>query len=83
MLSDEDRKSIWADFMSEAGARRNVIDGLLKQDLREAVDAIDAWIESSIPDFNSAIPQPARSNLTSRQKLEIFLAIIKHRWEVS
>jgi len=81
-LNDTIRKELWANFMSEASARREEITAT-KQDLRDAVDAVDDWVEANIALFNLAIPQPTRTALTVRQKVELLLYVIKKRWEVS
>jgi hypothetical protein len=39
-----------------------------KPDLRAAVDAADSWIDSNASAFNTALPQPARAQLTAQQK---------------
>lgn len=44
---------------------------LSKPDLAAAISAIDQWVESNASAFNSAIPQPARGVLTSKQKAEL------------
>ena len=82
-LSNETRKIVWAEFMSQISSRRGFFGGLSKEDLRAAVDAIDEWIEDNMASFNSAIGQPARDALTTKQKVELFFAIVKKRWEVS
>ena len=80
-LTDADRRAIWADFQSEASSAFEGI-AVSKPNLRAAVDAIDGWIGANVAGFNAAIPEPARSNLTARQKLRLFLYVVKRRWEV-
>lgn len=82
-LSNETRGIVWAEFMSQISSRREFFGGLSKEDLRAAVDAIDEWIEDNMASFNSAIGQLARDALTTKQKIELFFAIVKKRWEVS
>ena len=82
-LSDEDRKKIWTEFMSEASSRFEPIGNIYKTELRAAVDAIDAWIDSNAASFIQAIPEPAKTQLTTKQKIRIFFCVAKRRWEVS
>ena len=82
-LTEDDRKELWSKFMSDVSSRYEALGALSKQDLRAAVDAIDTWIDDNLASFNSAIPQPARSELTAKQKAEIFFAVARRRWEVS
>ncbi len=82
VLPDGDRQVLHKDIMSELSSRRESL-GLTKDELRAAVDAIDQWIDDNAVSFNSAIPLPARTALTARQKVELFMVIVKRRWEVS
>lgn len=63
-------------FFSQAASTVSIT----KVDLRAAVDAIDDWCDAAattVPptSFNAAIPQPARTALTSAQKA-ILLAFV-------
>lgn len=83
-LGDDDRRAIWGKFMSDASARRELIgSGITKQELRAVVDAIDQWIDDNAAAFNAVLPEPGRTQLTTKQKVEIFMAIVKRRWEVT
>lgn len=78
VLSDADRIAVWAEAMRQGEAL-----GLTKADLRAAVNAIDAWADTNAGAFNTAIPQPARTALTARQKALLLMMVIRRRWEVS
>jgi hypothetical protein len=82
VLSDADRQAIWAKYMARASGRRDDLP-LLKADLRAAVDAIDGWVDANATAYNTAIPQPARGALTTKQKAELLLDVVSRRWEVS
>jgi hypothetical protein len=70
VLSDADRQRIWRGVLRSAlfGAVPNN----LKTDLRAAVDATDAWIDSNASSYNVALPQPFRNNATAAQKTLLF-----------
>jgi hypothetical protein len=53
--------------------------GLTKPELRAAVDAADAWCNSNAAAFNSALPTPARTILTSAQKARLLAWVALHR----
>lgn len=82
VLSDTERAALHAEFMrtleniSGTGA-------MTKPDLRAAVNAIDQWCEDNTASFNSAIPQPARSLLSARQKSALLRYVTFRRWELS
>lgn len=78
VLSNAERAALWADVM-----RQGESFALTKADLRAAVDAVDAWADANASSFNSAIPQPARGALTTRQKALLLMFVIRRRWEVS
>lgn len=82
ILSDNDRAAIWADLMREASAAWEAL-GLSKAEFRAAVNATDQWIDDNSGSFNSALPLPARTALTAKQKVRLFLEVAKRRWEVA
>lgn len=82
MLTEQDRQQIYSQFSSETSSVWEPLP-LSKAELRTAVDAIDGWIEDNIISFNSAIPEPAKSALTAKQKTKLLFMVIKRGWEVS
>jgi len=56
---------------------------LTKDELRSAVDAIDGWVDTNSASFNQAIPLPARTALSARQKVELLTFVVRRRFEVS
>ena len=58
--------------------------GLTKAQLLAVVDALDDWWEASgAAAGNTAIPQPQRGILTSKQKARLFVMLLEARYEVS
>lgn len=55
--------------------------GITKPDLRAALDAVDDWLDANAASLNSAIPQPARANLTPSQKAHILAFVATHRFK--
>jgi hypothetical protein len=77
VLTDEDRRAIWAKWMQvnlEAC-------GIEKGDLRAAFNAADDWVDTNRVSFNSAIPEPARSSLTAAQKARILSLVVEARFK--
>lgn len=78
VLSDQDRATVWAEYMrAQEGAH-----ALTKADLRAAVDALDAWVDTNAAALNQAIPQPARAALTTKQKAKLFMYVVGQRYRV-
>lgn len=82
LLTNTQRREIWMEYQEEISRLLETIN-ISKSELKAAVDAIDQWIEDNSASFNQAIPLPARTELTARQKIRIFAAILKKRFEVS
>jgi hypothetical protein len=78
-LTDAQRKALWAEYMSELSDAREST-GVTKADLRAAVDALDAWLDSSAATINATIPQPARGALTVAQKARLLMYVIRQRY---
>jgi len=75
VMSDTDRARVWRGLMRYWSNKRDALGALTKADLRAAVDAADAWIDSASASYNSALPLPARTELTDGQK-SLLLAIV-------
>jgi hypothetical protein len=79
-LTDQDREDLWRVFMqSNTGA----FGSMSKHELRAAVDATDVWIDNNAAAYNTALPQPARTALSSKQKVQLFTFIAERRWRVA
>ncbi len=78
VLVEGDRFDVWANLMRLG----EPYSGMLKTDLRAAVDATDDWIEANQASFNSALPLLARTSLTTRQKALLFMAVAARKFEV-
>ena len=81
VLTNDQRRAVWALFMSVLSRRRASL-SLTKGDLRSVVDALDQWLEDNQASFNQAIPLPARTVLTAKQKVELFKHILDKKVEV-
>ena len=55
-----------------------VFAGITKPDLKAAVDATDDWIEANSTSFNTALPQPFRSNASAPQKTFLLCYVAYH-----
>ena len=83
LLTNIQRINLWARFMSNVSAREETFGTLNKVDIRAVVDGMDQWVENNQSSFNQAIPLPGRTELTAKQKVEIFKMILDERFEVS
>lgn len=77
VLADADRVLVWAEVMRSIACQ-----GVIKPELRAAIDAIDNWVDSNATSFNAAIPQPARSALTTKQKAALLMYVVQKRFGV-
>ena len=81
ILTNADRAELKSLFAQKASSVWEIIP-VNKSDLRAAVDAIDQWVEDNQAGFNSAIPLPARTALTAKQKVQLLFYVVRKRWEV-
>ena len=82
VLSDSERANVLSDKMTAASRGFEQL-GLTKAQLRAAVNATDQWINDNAASYNQALPLAARQALTARQKVKLFLAVAKKRFEVA
>ena len=79
IMSDTNRSECWADFMrTESGT----YGGITKADLRAAINAADQWASDNAASYNTALPQPARAELTAAQKARLLAWVIMKRHKV-
>lgn len=76
-LSESDRFGIWADFMSNLPGPT----ALEKGEIREAVDAVDDWLDAADDTITAALPEPAKSELTAEQRRRLFMLVLTKRHE--
>ena len=81
VLPDGDRVTLWAAFMSDASESRDSLP-LSKAELRAAFDATDDWINDNATSYNNALPAAAKAALTQKQKVRMFMAVARRRFEV-
>lgn len=79
VLSDAERAAIWADVMRQLSDAREPV-AITKAELRAAVDALDTFLDTNAGAINAAIPQPARSSLTTAQKARLLAYVALKRW---
>lgn len=86
VMNTTQRAEVWKEametFSNQALVGNPQSIGITKTDLRAAVDAIDAWIDSNAISFNTSIPQPARSALTTKQKVWLFMLVLTKRFNI-
>lgn len=68
------RFRVWAHAM-----RNSNWTGVTKAELRAAVDATDQWIDDNQASYNTALPQPFRSQATLVQKTLLFCFVAMRR----
>lgn len=76
-LSDTARAEVTAEWQRTNTA---VVGAITKADLRAAINAIDQYFVDNAAAINSAIPQPARGQLTTKQKALILTAVVAKRY---
>jgi hypothetical protein len=82
VLQDADRIQVGGTFQSDvSNARVQFPAGVVKADIQAAIAAIDSWIDSNSASFNAAIPQPVRGAFSSAMKSQMFVAVLKKRYE--
>lgn len=82
VLSNADRLALGQQFCSDVSAARTPF-SVSRAEFRAAVDAIDDWVDANAAAFNTAIPLPARTALTVKQKAQILMYVMRRRFEVS
>lgn len=85
VLSESERAAVWRNVMRQAAVNLRIEPGIgtiTKPELRAAIDALDTWMDDNAISANQAIPQPARSGLTTKQKAALLMYVIARRYLV-
>jgi hypothetical protein len=78
-LTTAKQKELWAELMQALSSAGETA-ALTKPDLLAAVTALDAFMDTNASAINNAIPQPARSALTTAQKARLLMLVLKYRY---
>jgi len=81
-LTVEQKQALYDKFIEFGKENRGSLGNFGKQDLRDAIGAIDQWVEDNQASYNQAIPEPCRAELTLKQKVILLMYVVNRRWEV-
>lgn len=81
-LTEEQKLNVYK-RISKYLSRNRIPTSLLKSELKAVVDGIDDWVDFRQTEFNSYIPEPARTVLTAKEKVQFLKEVVAERWEVS
>lgn len=76
-LSEQDLAAVHRAYMQD---EKSAHGALTKADLRAAVDALDLFFDVNATAINNAIPQPARTALTTPQKSRLVRYVLQKRF---
>ncbi len=79
VLPDADRANIAAEFNRAISDDRETC-AALKDDIRQAINALDDFLNANATAVNNAIPLPARTRLTTAQKARCLMFVIRQRY---
>lgn len=77
VMTDIARAEVVAAWMRDNEA---TVGAITKLDLRAAINAVDQYMSDNAAAMNAAIPQPARGQLTTKQKALILTAVVAKRY---
>ena len=80
VLTDEQRKEEWAEFMRAVCSDQEPLTGMTKADIRAAVNALDDYLNDNAAAINQSLPEPARSELTTPQKARLLTRVVARRY---
>jgi len=82
VLTEAERRRAWAEFMYDRLNSDGTLSTLLKTDIKAAVDAIDDFLNGNMSGLNNALPEPAKSVLTVKQKALLLMYVVGRRYNV-
>lgn len=82
-LSDADRNIASVRLQKYLSSIRESLGSVTRADIKAAIDGLDNYIDTNGAGINSAIPQPARAQLSTRQKALLLAYVCIRRSEVA
>ena len=79
-LTDAQRSDVWGKFMDRASSNSESLGDILEPDGRAATNATDDWVEANFTGFNNSLPEPVKSEWSTKQKLRLFMDVIIKKW---
>lgn len=79
VLTEQERQAAFEEFQTELSRDRDAC-AVTKADLRAAVDALDAFLDTNAAAINQALPLAARQGLTTAQKARLLIYVVRRRW---
>lgn len=79
VLSAADRLAGHVEYLRLRNEVRDSIE-CTKPNVKAAFDALDDFFNTNAAAINAAIPQPARSQLTTAQKARLAIAVLERRY---
>ena len=83
VLTEEERQKVWRGFMRYL-SRQDINDTVLncvKQDIKDAVDDTDDYIDANDVNYNNSLPATFKANAKSGQKALLFCAVALIRYD--
>lgn len=82
-LVDADRQRVANGSMRWWSNLREALPGLVKLDIRAAVNAADDWVEANSGAYNTALPIAFRTSATASQKSLLLVAVVLMRFNIT
>ena len=80
VLPEGPRQAAYVAFVDAICSAREEFGIISKDEIRAALDAIDDWVSTNQASFNSALPLPARTVLTTQQKARLLSFVVDKRF---
>lgn len=79
-LTSPQRQEVRSELAQELSGENETTGAMTKIDMLAAVDALDQKITDTASEFNTALPLPARTEMTTSQKARMFSIILRKRF---
>jgi len=85
VLTESQRQQVWRGIIRYWGKNREVSSNMVRQDIRDAVDNTDTWIDGhegntgDTTGYNGALPTTFKDNATAGQKSDLFIFVAARR----
>ena len=82
ILTSDQKKAVLRNYYGHTDREHLVFGDLTKADIDAAVTAVDAFFEANVGAINNAFPQPARAEMSAREKAMLVTYVIRERYGV-
>lgn len=81
LLTDPQKAEVYKEIIQKFGDRHELLSGIKKQDIKDAITNTDQFQEDNKAAFNNVLPTAVKNNLAAKAKAELFMIVADAKYK--